>query len=722
MSDSVHSMLRLVQFTRKSLTVTQRGRALLLSAGAVVALLVVLLLLRLALPVWTGVLSGGMLAAYVVVLAALAVLTVLAVRLMWPRGVPSMEIAALWIEEQQQEPPSFALVTLVEQVVGNTVGNTAAHHAANAESVVSAALTNAADAIVKQVAVEQILRDLRWRQWCWPFAFVISGLLLIAFAVLLPERIADLSSIRSAILPAASASMSGPGEWRVSVTPPAYSGDSVTVYGNVNLVSALSGSRVELAGRGGGAVNAALQYGDSGQKRLPSQAGERGWSVSLVADSIPQRIQISRDGVTRLFVVEGVPDSLPVVALLMPERDTVVREPRGRLGIKASARDDIGVTRVWFEMLISSGEGERFTVRSLVPATRDFPTGAHRKEATLEASIDLSALGLLPGDMVHIRAVARDAAARPDAASGSSETRTIRIPRAGEYDSVAVEPVPPPEVDRSLLSQRMLLMLTQKLDSAQRTMQRNDVVSESQKLARDQARIRQAVSDIIFDRLGGDADGEHSHSADDGHDHGVEVQDGLLGLSASTMLAEGDDAPVIAINKPLLEAYNAMWEAGRELEQANPHAAIPPMQRALDAIERSRTASRIYLRGRPPVVVIDLAKVRLTGRDTGATSRRPVRMAMDNRAVLRDERIVLIAAMLAAADSSGAVVQAARDSLALLRADVLQDSPALADAIKAILDSIGQQQDLTALFLHARRLAGSVDRTSAGWWSTTLPP
>lgn len=722
MSDSVHSMLRLVQFTRKSLTVTQRGRALLLSAGALVALLVVLLLLRVALPVSTGVLSSGTLAAFVVVLAALAALTVLALRLMWPRGVPSMEIAALWIEEQQQEPPSFALVTLVEQVVGSTVGNTAAHHAVNTESVVSTALTNAADAIVKQVPVEQVLRDLRWRQWRWPFAFVISGLLLIAFAVSLPERIADPGSIRSVMLPAASTSMSGPGEWEVSVTPPAYSGDSVTVYGDVNLVSALSGSRVELAGRGVGAVNALLQYGDSGQKQLPSQAGERGWRVSLTADSIPQRIQISRDGVTRLFVVEGVPDSLPVVALLMPERDTVVREPRGRLGIKASARDDIGVTRVWFEMLISSGEGERFTVRSLVPATRNFPTGAHRKEATLEASIDLSALKLLPGDMVHIRAVARDAAARQDAASGSSETRTIRIPRAGEYDSVAVEPVPPPEVDRSLLSQRMLLMLTQKLDSAQRTMQRNDVVSESQKLARDQARIRQAVSDIIFDRLGGDADGEHSHSADDGHDHGVEVQDGLLGLSASTMLAEGDDAPVIAINKPLLEAYNAMWEAGRELEQANPHAAIPPMQRALDAIERSRTASRIYLRGRPPVVVIDLAKVRLTGRDTGATSRRPVRMAMDNRAAERDERIVLIAAMLAAADSSGAVVQAARDSLALLQADVLQDSPALADAIKAILDSLGQQRDLTALFLHARRIAGSVDRTSTGWWSTTLPP
>lgn len=725
MLDSVHSMLRLVQFTRKSLTVTQRGRALLLCAGAAVALLLVLLLLRVALPVWPGALSGGSLAALVVVLAVLAVLTVLTVlasRLIWPRSVPSMEIAALWIEEQQQKPPSFALVTLVEQVIGSAATNTAASTAVNAESVVSAALANAAGAIIKRVPVERVLRELRWRQWRWPFAFVVSGLLLIAFAVSLPEEAANTNGIRLAAIPAASASMPGPGEWEVSVTPPAYSGDSVTVYGNVNLVSALSGSRVELAGRGVGAVNAALQYGDSSQKPLPSETTEQGWSVSLVADSVPQRIHISRDGVTRLFVVEGVPDSLPVVALLMPERDTVVREPRGRLGIRASARDDIGVTRVWFEMLISSGEGERFTVRSLIPATRDFPTGAHRKEATLEASIDLSALELLPGDMVHIRAVARDAAARPNGASGSSETRTIRIPRAGEYDSVAVEPVPPPEVDRSLLSQRMLLMLTQKLDSAQRTMKRSDVVSESRKLARDQARIRQAVSDIIIDRLGGDADGEHSHSADDGHDHGVEVQDGLLGLSASTMLAEGDDAPVVAINKPLLEAYNAMWEAGRELEQANPHAAIPPMKRALDAIERSRTASRIYLRGRPPVVVIDLAKVRLTGKDTGATSRRPVRTAVDNRAAQRDGRIVLIATMLAAADSSGAVIQAARDSLALLRADVLQDSPALADAIKAILDGLGQHRDLTALFLRARRMAGSVDRTSAGWWSTTLPP
>jgi len=78
----------------------------------------------------------------------------------------------------------------------------------------------------------------------------------------------------------------------------------------------------------------------------------------------------------------------------------------------------------------------------------------------VNAALRLDTLDLKPGDIVHLRAVARDANPASDAEAGSSETRTLRVYRRGESDSVEIEALPPPEVGKSELSQRMLIMMT----------------------------------------------------------------------------------------------------------------------------------------------------------------------------------------------------------------------------------------------------------------------
>ena len=108
---------------------------------------------------------------------------------------------------------------------------------------------------------------------------------------------------------------------------------------------------------------------------------------------------------------------------------------------------------------------------------------------------------------MHLRAVARDAHPMAGREAGTSETRSFRIARPSEYDSVAVEPAPPPEVDKSLLSQRMLLMLTEKLETAAAALHVAVLREESRTLARDQARLRQAVGDAVFQRLTGEGGG-----------------------------------------------------------------------------------------------------------------------------------------------------------------------------------------------------------------------
>ncbi|MDF1506378.1 hypothetical protein, partial [Roseisolibacter sp. H3M3-2] len=340
-----------------------------------------------------------------------------------------------------------------------------------------------------------------------------------------------------------------------------------------------------------------------------------------------------------------------------PARDTVVREGRGALALSAALADDLGLADGAFEYIVSSGEGESFTFRAGRVGAAAL-RGARR--GALASTLDLSALALKPGDVVHLRAVAHDgrpgrrapsavdtatarsateaaAPPQPDAALGVSETRALRVARVGEYDSVAVEGAPPPPIDTTAIGQRMILQLTEALvaraQARRNPLPREAVTRESRKLAQDQARLRKRVGDAVFARIG-EGEGEHAHFEGDGHQHGsgeplpvltpeqlVAAADRATNAASAAATAEAGESPVLAVNKPLLEAYNHMWDAGRALEIGEPRAAIPPMRLAIAALQRARAAERIYLRGRPPTVVLDLNKVRGAGRVSGDTLR-----------------------------------------------------------------------------------------------------
>src|SRR5690606_397328 len=210
---------------------------------------------------------------------------------------------------------------------------------------------------------------------------------------------------------------------------------------------------------------------------------------------------------------------------------------------------------------------------------------------------------------------------------GASETRTLRVARADEYDSVAVDPAPPSEPEKDALSQRMILQQTRELVARVPRMARPAVVRESRRIAVKQTKLRQRVGRVVFERLG-ENEGEHAHFPGDGHAHGEETPlnpDDILAAAERAANADasrnldnhGEETPIVALNRPLLEAYNQRCRAASELELGEPAAAIPWMERAIAALQAARAAERIYLRGRPATVVVDLARVRLSGKDEG---------------------------------------------------------------------------------------------------------
>lgn len=705
-----------IESLRAKLTHVRTGRALLLAAASALllalALRVILLVWALVLPASyasagavTGVLQGPIAWMLPVLVFAL----VLAWQVLRWEPITSLR-AALWYEEQY--PAQHAVVTLVELRDDEL-----------APPVESQLVRQAAISATTRVPGDTALRESRRRAWQAPLATSLGAMIALLLVVRLssPQSL-DAIADRGSLTEHGGTDGSGAAplnrverlrNWRIEITPPSYVKAAPVLLEDSSSATGLVGSRVRITGPGGSAGLRAEWTLRGDAARQLAVDGDDPWHASLVMPPKPTIFRMTDGDASRVITLIPRADSLPLVQLRTPLRDSVYRDTLGALALTADATDDLGLGSLVFEVIVTSGAGEQYTARTLTFGRRSF-TGA--RTGSSAHSVSFAALGIAPGDVMHVRAVARDLHPAASREAGVSETRSLRFARAGEYDSVAVEAAPPPVVDSSLLSQRMLLDLTEKLEARRARISREVLVDESRRLASEQARIRRAVSALVFQRLTGEGESEHVHYEGDGHDHGLSVQAGKLvpsfGAAAATAVTGGappmgasgqvnnnatDESPIVALNRPLLEAYNAMWDAGRALELADTKAAIPPMRLALEAIQRARAAERVYLRGRVRPVVVDLARVRLAGKDTGQDSRRRAGERAPLPRELFGERLLRAAEALPIDEVS------ARDSLVALRIDALSESPNLARALELVLNAISQGTDATEPLVRARR-------------------
>lgn len=499
----------------------------------------------------------------------------------------------------------------------------------------------------------------------------------------------------------------------VRVAPPEYSGIHSESIDDPASVRALVGGTLRIEGRVAGAeVTASV-----GEKNESAVTTGTRWHLALAMPTSATAVRLRSGANERLLVLEPVVDSAPIVTLTLPVRDSILRRPTGRISIAADASDDLGLASANFEFIVSSGGGETFTFKSGT-ISGGLVNG---NSAALVGVLNIDSLKLNPGDIIHLRAVARDRNNVTGPGMGASETRTLRIARADEYDSVAVDAAPPPEPEKNALSQRMLLMTAQALQKKRPKISQGQLVSESRSIALDQTRLRKRVGQIVFQRLG-EGDGEEGDALDKRLDK-LANADSLLaaaerasGITAGANL-EGneEETPILQLNRTLLEAYNFMWSATTELEIGEPGRAIPWMQKALDALQSARAAERIYLRGKTRTVIVDVDRVRMQGKDKGVPDARKAREPADPARAARLARFDAALALLKSAPS------AAVDSLLLLRLDLLdRDAPA-ARALESAANAVrgGKRNGTEALIRARRALAGGVTRSvSVSTWGT----
>ncbi len=498
------------------------------------------------------------------------------------------------------------------------------------------------------------------------------------------------------------------------LVPPAYTGRPERGLAFGQTVSALVGSliRIDAIGAQGNATMLVQESSDSGAgtpRAVTTAPRDGGWRGDVRIGTAPIAVRLRDAAGERWLLVTPVADSAPVATLVLPASDTLVFDTTARIRVSGTIHDDLGLRDARIEYIISSGGGEQFTFKS---GAIDERRGSLGRDLTMATTLDLGALHLKPGDLMHVRLTAHDGNTLSGPSLGTSETRTIRIPRPDERDSVAVEQLPPTPVDKSVLSQRMLLLMAERLVARMPRIDRATMLTESQRIGSDQARLRKQVADIVFARLGDSPSGEHAHFAGDGHEHTasdlaatntpesvLKAADAATGGMSGMLDSHGDETPVVAVNRPLLEAYNAMWDATRALQGGVPRDALDPMRRALAAIQRARSAERVYLRGTPPAAVVDLVKIRLTGTDSAKFEQRRALDALPAPERRLAERALQGLSLLVEKDAT------ALDALRLVRLDALATAPSLAAAIGETIDAVEARRDATAAMLRVRRLA-----------------
>ncbi len=446
--------------------------------------------------------------------------------------------------------------------------------------------------------------------------------------------------------------------------------------------------------------------------RPGADASGTGWQVVVGMPEGPALLRIrdaSRAAAERLLILAPQRDAPPAVELIRPSADTVLAAATGEIPLEAHASDDIGLADGAFEVIVTAGSEESGGVhgRVLTLGQVQLSADAHRREATLVGTLRLGALALGPGTVLSVRAIAHDGNAIEGPGVGTSDTRTIRIATKEEADSIAVPGAAPTVSDRSLESERAIVLATtallRRLARAP-ALPKDSLVERTRRLAGRQDGVRSALTGLLS---GGD-EGQ------------IPVADALT-------------APERAL---LDSALRAMTDAASELGAIAPRRALPLEQRAATMLDSARgLAPRVYMRSRPPRIVVDVGRVRLTGTEhpqPGPRARGPV------PDVSADRWLARLAAPLAALARAGeegassataaesalggpAALRAVIDSLAVIRVDAMAPDPPLGAALGDLLTAIRDGRDARDALAHTRTVIGAGLEGRAGLSEWILP-
>jgi hypothetical protein len=383
------------------------------------------------------------------------------------------------------------------------------------------------------------------------------------------------------------------GEMTIRITPPAYTGLSPTQVNGDAPIRVLVNSKLDFQLRvTGPAQGAHMSFGGAASEMRFAGAG--GYEGTLKASS-PGAVEIKLLGDDRLVPpplvrsIDVYGDTAPEAKIDDPKSDQLLATiPERPMTIRWSATDDIGLDAVTLKYIRSRGDGDAAKFLG-----GEVPVAVAAKESSRKwsglAQFDLRKLEAQSGDSFVVWLEARDK--NPFANNtGRSGSLIIAIP-SPEQAKLNLGDLKPNEISRFLLSERQIIINTERLHASRRSISSAEFLQQSNNIASDQREFKNSFSQLI-NIEGGPGEVSSTASVEERaqaavdertevHNHGI------------------PDAPEGAPDhvRDLILAIRSMWDAEDALSIGDTSNALVAEKAALAGLKRAQTSVR-YI---PPI-------------------------------------------------------------------------------------------------------------------------
>jgi hypothetical protein len=386
-------------------------------------------------------------------------------------------------------------------------------------------------------------------------------------------------------------------ELRVRVVPPAYSGLSVEEISGDAPVRVLTGSQIEVLLHATGAVEgASLSFnGATNRMRALGMGRFSGDFTAQLSGAFEARVHTSVEHAPAPIVraVEVYGDALPEARIVEPASDQLLRSVPGQpVLVRWTARDDLELSSVTLKYIKSRGEGDaaKFTNGELGAGG---VTRTSAREWQGGTTLDLRRLDMQPGDTLVFWIEARDG--NPSANNtGRSASVAIAI-AAPELAKLSLSDLMPNEIGRFLLSQRAIIIKTEKLHNERARLSKGELVKRANEIAADQREFKNSFNDYIH------LEGEGEVEASAGTAPTIEEQVRAAEDERTAPHFHGIPEPPAgapASVRELTYAIRAMWDAEGALVNTDTAQALKYEREALVRLKRAQAAMRYV----PPIV------------------------------------------------------------------------------------------------------------------------
>ena len=392
--------------------------------------------------------------------------------------------------------------------------------------------------------------------------------------------------------------------------------------------------------------------------KLRPVAGQTGtfFTEQLLTTSTLYRLRFAGT-VSDDYAIDVRSDQAPVLRILTPKAYTLVAAigQQPEVPIRASVRDDYGLSRAELVITVAQGQGEAVKFREV---RRDLSAGLgnNAAQATLTSQLNLPKLGLTYGDELYFYLTARD--------NHGHTTRTDAYLVQWQDTAVADSPTDlgmgvkvAPAYFRS---ERQIIIDTEKLIAEKPRLDAATVASRANDLGFDQQSLRLRYGKFMGEEsepgIGAQAprspiaedddapasptaEAPEQHDEHDGHDHGgAPVSPAKASPTAETdalmdpYIHKHDDSETADFLEPAVKAklrgvLDQMWAAELRLRTGQLKEALPYEYRALRLLKQVQQQTRAFVKkaGFTPPPMPE-ATLRLTGELAGATVPRRQRL------------------------------------------------------------------------------------------------